>query len=127
MTKEMEKAFDFAADLAKQLITLATGVIAVIITFFDKSGSESSTSIPVTALGWPLSLYMVSVVFGIISLMALTGQLVSKGTAATPNAINARVIAGFQIVLFLVATIWTLVVVLHGHHPAPTGGVTRGM
>ena len=126
MTEEMKKAFDFAADLAKQLITLATGVIAVIITFFDKSGSESSTTIPVTALGWPLGLYMVSVVFGIVSLMALTGQLVTKGTAATPNAPNARVYAGIQIVLFLAATVWTLIVVLSGH-PAPSGGVTMRM
>ena len=125
MTEEMKKAFDFAADLAKQLITLATAVIAVIITFFDKSGSESSGSIPVTALGWPLGLYVVSVVFGIISMMALTGQLVTKGATATPNAPNARVFSGIQIVLFLVATVWALVVVLNGHPAPPSGGFHR--
>lgn len=30
---QLKKAFDFAADLAKQLITLATGIITITITF----------------------------------------------------------------------------------------------
>jgi hypothetical protein len=33
MDERVKKAFDFAADLAKQLITLATGLIALTITF----------------------------------------------------------------------------------------------
>jgi len=125
MSKEIEKAFDFAADLAKQLITLATAVIAVIITFFEKTGSESSTAIAVGALKWPLILYMVSIVFGIGSLMALTGQLVNNGAAATPRAPVPRWAMGIQIVLFLFAIGWTLAVVLGGHESA--AGVTARM
>lgn len=67
------KSFDFAADVAKQLITLATAIITVMITFSkDILGTNSHY------IAWLLSswiLFLLSIVFGIFTLMALTGVL----------------------------------------------------
>jgi hypothetical protein len=112
MTKEIEKAFDFAADLAKQLITLATGIIALIIAFFEKSLPAHTTGILVTYLKGPLVCFLFSIFFGIGALMALTGQLVKKGTNATPNAKSPRIFSAAQICSFGLAIGWTLYVVL---------------
>lgn len=108
MTEEMKKAFDFAADLAKQLITLASAIIATIITFFEKSTSSTTSQPSVKALMIPLSIYLLSIIFGVGALMALTGALVKNQAAATPDAMNARAFSGVQIISFLVATGWSI-------------------
>ncbi len=66
-----KKAFDFASDTTKQLITLSTALIAVSITFkgnFGEGGNET-----LLLLCW-ISFFL-SVIFGIGTLMALTGTL----------------------------------------------------
>jgi hypothetical protein len=112
MTTEIEKAFDFAADLAKQLITLSTGIIALILAFFEKSVPAHTTGILVSYLTGPLLCFLISIVFGIGALMALTGQLVKNGTSATPNAKPPRLFSAAQIILFVFAIGWTMFVAL---------------
>jgi Na+/melibiose symporter-like transporter len=66
-----KKAFDFASDTTKQLITLSTALIAVSITFkgnFGEGGNET-----LLLLCWVS--FFLSVIFGIGTLMALTGTL----------------------------------------------------
>jgi hypothetical protein len=105
-----EKAFDFALDVTKQLITLATAVIALTITFLTDVAKEASAD---TArwlqAGWVF--YLVSIAFGILTLMALTGTLGDTKSSDPPsiNASNILMFAKVQVGSFFVAVALTLV------------------
>src|ERR1039458_2916871 len=74
MDEKDKKAFDFAADLTKQPITLATGTIALTITFSKDFLQKTPARARLWALGaW--GVLLASVVFGIWTMMALTGSL----------------------------------------------------
>ena len=109
MDDQAQKAFDFAAELAKQLITLATGVIALSATFLTDimgyKGTGSGGTPPgfgVLIAGW--GLLFLSVVGGVAVLMALTGELEPlqagsrKPSTRGPNVVRPAI---FQIVTFL--------------------------
>ena len=70
----IKKAFDFASDTTKQLITLSSGIIAITVTFqkdvFRDVPSEAKILLYIS---W--CLYLLSIVFGIGTMMALTGTL----------------------------------------------------
>jgi hypothetical protein len=74
MNTNQQKAFDFAADTTKQLITLATGIIALAITFSKDiiGASELSNS---ELIFWSWGLFIFSIFCGIWTLLALTGNL----------------------------------------------------
>lgn len=104
------KAFDYASDLAKQLITLSTGIIALTITFMRDVVKEIGTGKQVLLLSAWL-LYFVSMICGVLSLMALTGALAPMGKLATVDVMipsNARVFGGLQIAAFLLGTLGIL-------------------
>lgn len=73
MDEKDKKAFDFAADLTKQPITLATGTIALTITFSKDFLQKTPASARLWAL-WAWGVLLASVVFGIWTMMALTGS-----------------------------------------------------
>jgi hypothetical protein len=106
LTEQVKLAFQFAADFSKQLITLATGVIALSITLQKEIIKEPSRR-AVRALRIAWVLYLLSILGGVWSLMALTGSLAPRIPAAPPSTIesNARLPAMFQIVAFAIATI----------------------
>jgi len=69
-------SFDFAQESTKQMITLATGIIALTITF--QKDFLSSSSIPADAkILAPLSwlFFLLSVIAGLWTLLALAGSL----------------------------------------------------
>jgi hypothetical protein len=100
-----EKAFVFAQDATKQLITLATGTIALTITFVnDLAKAAPGWSLYVLALGW-LS-YLVSVVCGVMTLMLLTGAV--RDPNATVDAPDVAQMAKLQFVSFLLGTALTI-------------------
>lgn len=108
MDSPVTLAFTFAADLAKQLMTLSTGVMALSITF-TKDLVERS---PPSALRWlrvSWALYLASLLFGVWTLMALTGSLAPIQTEQNeiPDTIgsNVRIPAALQISAFLAATV----------------------
>src|ERR1039458_2282713 len=70
MDEKDKKAFDFAADLTKQPITLATGTIALTITFSKDFLQKTPASARLWAL-WAWGVLLASVVFGIWTMMAL--------------------------------------------------------
>lgn len=81
--ERIKKAFDFAADLTKQLITLATGMIALTITFnkdFLGSSQNADKGLAYSAWYW----FLASIFFGIFTLCALTGNLDAKDKSKTP-------------------------------------------
>jgi hypothetical protein len=74
MDEQIKATFDYAQESTKQLITLATGIIALMITFL----TDFVKSVPPEAKPFALGswlLYLISVFFGILTLNGLTGIL----------------------------------------------------
>lgn len=102
MTPRQEKAFEFAADAAKQIIALSTAVVGLTVTFLKDVLSE-----PVT-YGWALKLawllYFVASAAGLWTILSLTGSLGKEGEGAKAPSIydaNARIPMTIQVVAFL--------------------------
>ena len=73
MDEPTKKAFDFAADVTKQLITVASAVVTVTVTF--------SKDTPVAARNWAYgawSCFLLSILLGFGALMCMTGELQPK-------------------------------------------------
>ncbi|PZF73711.1 hypothetical protein [Taibaiella soli] len=71
MQEHQKKAFDFAADLIKQIITLSVAVITLGIGGMDKlNGYDNRGTLKLIFI-----LYVVAIIFGIFALMNLTGAL----------------------------------------------------
>jgi hypothetical protein len=84
MDEQRRKAFDFAQETTKQLLTLATGIFALTITFMKdivKDDKGAKDVIEWLQIGWVL--YITSVLFGVVALMALTGHLERAGGKMT--------------------------------------------
>lgn len=103
-----KKAFDFASATVKQLITLSTALIALSITFrgnFDQAGNEV-----LLLICWIC--FFVSVLFGIMTLMALTGTLekcTEKGDKKVDLSIygaNVKRPSALQILFFLLGLLF---------------------
>ena len=122
MQENQKKAFDFAADLTKQLITLSTGIITLTVTFSkDVFGAASSAELGWLVVTW--FLFFVSIVLGLLTLMALTGNLDPMPTRVTDdqgnvtevptapvlsiNGSNVLSTSKAQIVFFLLALVTT--------------------
>lgn len=103
---DMTVQFEYARDCVKQLITLATGTIALAITFAkDFVGSASPLARTVALCSW--SAFLLSVVFGVWALLALTGTI-AAGEGGTINDRNIRLPAILQILAFLVGLALTV-------------------
>jgi len=110
MNPRVEKAFDFALDATKQLITLATAVIALTITFLTDVAKDAPAGTAVwLQIAWIL--YLVSIAFGIFTVAALTGALANLDAEEPPsiNAGNIRFLAGAQVLSFFVGIALTMV------------------
>lgn len=124
MTERIKKAFDFAADSSKQLITLSTGIVALTITFAkDILGGLG------TGLRWMVALswlgYLLSMLFGSWTLLALTGTLEpqtaeDRNKEATIRGSNVTIPTLGQIGSFLLSTLLIIIVAIVGscHGPA---------
>lgn len=104
----IQKAFDFAQEATKQLITLATGVIALTITFL-KDVIHTDGSAGFLQAAWVL--YLVSIVFGVLTLLNLTGNLERPGEGRTPSIYRGSILvfSSGQVVTFCLAVAFTLV------------------
>src|SRR5690242_15711220 len=105
----VQLGFNFAKDLATQLITLSTGLLALSATFtkdiFNKRPSSSERFLKTA---W-VSL-VVSIVFGVWTFSALTGTLMPVGPSNMPSLVsgfggNVRVPAALQVATFLIGTV----------------------
>lgn len=74
MKENQKKSFDFAADITKQLITLSTAIITLTVTF-SKDIVGVGDTLPKILLVWTWGIFILSIFFGILTLMALTGTL----------------------------------------------------
>jgi hypothetical protein len=115
-----------ATEKTKQIITLATGVITITVTFLDKFGAKAAGG--VTVIPWPLfvawGLLVIAIVAAVLTLGAITGTLdcldkKANGQTLSANeemvieslckSPNIRVPAIVMDVSFMVAMIFTVV------------------
>lgn len=99
-----EKAFDFASEVVKQQLTLAVGIFALTLTFL-KDVVPAHTDTTLLKVAWIG--YVLSVFFGLLTLMALAGVL-GAGTAGGIYSPSVRRFAGLQAVVFFLALGLTL-------------------
>jgi uncharacterized membrane protein len=99
-----QKAFDFAQEVTKQLITLSTSIVALTITFLHDIIGGGTSGDGLLKAAWIL--YASSVVFGVLALMALTGNLEQQNP--TVYAGNVRAMSIVQVALFLAALAFTI-------------------
>lgn len=110
MEENIKKAFDFAADLIKQLITLSTAIIALTVTFAKDIFPESGDCF----LDWLVAAwiaYFLSIFFGVWALMALTGTLDplnANNRGLSIQGGNCRLPTGLQILAFLAGLALTI-------------------
>lgn len=111
------KSFDFATDTVKQIISLSTGIITILVTFGDKFALS----------GWVIStalvLFLGAVFWGFVSLAALTGTFdkLAQGQPASIYAKNIRIFVPLQYLCFIAALILSACSFI-GNHPAEKGG-----
>jgi hypothetical protein len=102
-SRRAEKAFDFAQDCAKQMLTLATGIIAVTITLFNSFAAHAPGGAKIfLSISWIM--YLISAAFGVWTLLALTGTLARPAPDPEASSIygsNIRSPAIIQLAFFL--------------------------
>lgn len=103
-----KKAFDFASATVKQLITLSTALIVLSITFSDNFNNQGNKTL--LLICW-ISFFL-SVLFGIMTLMALTGTLEKctedniKKVDLSIYRTNVKRPSGLQIGFFLIGLLF---------------------
>lgn len=108
MDERTKCAFQFAQESVKQLITLATGVVGLSITFAKDFVKTVPSARYVALSSWGAFLF--SVVFGLWALLALTGTL--DGGPSVPLSIRGRNVTiptTLQILFFVIGltlTVW---------------------
>ncbi len=110
MDDRIKAAFDFAQESTKQFIALSSGIIALMITFQkDFIGGSVPAEAKLYLLGSWL-LLLLSVFFGLWTLLALTGSLEPKGGNAQPSIYgkNIAIPAVLQILSFFVGLCLTV-------------------
>jgi hypothetical protein len=106
MDEANKKAFELAQDTSKQIITLATAIVALTLTFFkDFAGGASPGARVAMTIAWVL--FFLAIVAGVLHLLALTGALTTS--APSINAGSARLFAGAEQILFLLGLFLALI------------------
>jgi len=101
-----------ASETAKQLISLSTGIIALTVTFVEKfkPASAKVPTVPATLqLAWGSFVFVI--LFGIMTLMAITGVLNNVDNAkGGPDAFikSITIPASLMILTFLLAMVLTI-------------------
>jgi hypothetical protein len=119
MDEQTLKAFDFAKEVTVQLITLSTGIIALEVTLLKEVIKTISYAGRWFLLGSWIAL-LISVICGILTMLALTGNLQPKDGTMPPTIWAGSVtrfsicqIASFLVglaltILFGAKTIWSI-------------------
>lgn len=111
MASWRERGFDLVTEITKQVITLATGIIAISITF-SKDFATHTSAASKDLFVWSWSFFVVSIIAGLMTLMASAGvqqEAVDRGQEPSIKAGNLRLLGGVQLLSFLVAIILTVV------------------
>src|SRR4051812_31594955 len=108
LSSRAEKAFGFAQETAKQLITLSTAIFTITLTFLKDIAPKG---VDTTWLHFAWAAYLLSAFCGILTLMALAGNLERPPDPDRDSIYsgNIKTFAMAQAVLFSVALGLTLV------------------
>jgi hypothetical protein len=107
MSEPDRTASQFAQGVIQQVLTLATGITALTLTFSDRFAEPAALGAKVVLVSsW--SVLALSVLFGIGALMTLTGNL-EKDTHPKIYSENTKLMAGTQIILFAIGVVLTVV------------------
>jgi hypothetical protein len=98
-TEWRKKAFDSAQETTKQVIALAAGVLTISVTFHQDL-QKAKTHPATWPLQWSWVCYAVSVAAGVLTLMALTGNLERSEGEPTIYGWNIRWSSLLQLVAF---------------------------
>ena len=101
-----EKAIASAEEATKQLLTLAVGVLTLTVTFAKEFLGENAVGAlyPLVA-SW--SLLLASVLFGVVTLQMMAGQL-ARASAPDSYAPGVRISAALQMISFVVGLYFTV-------------------
>jgi hypothetical protein len=101
-----------AQQLAQQLITLSTGILALTITF-TKDIVKATPKSPMWLLKLAWISFLSCIIFGVGAMSALTGGLVPLSSSGNKPSLtiapNARVLAGFQDAAFLIGIVLVII------------------
>lgn len=113
------KSFDFAADITKQLIALSTAIVSLCVAFTDNIFSLNAANAHSITLIVSLSFFMISIIFGVITLMAMAGHLgnPNKNQTETESSEDksaiysggVRLFSSIQMIMFLCAIIMAMI------------------
>jgi hypothetical protein len=109
MSSPAEQAFSFAQETSKQVLTLSTAIIGITVALLG-SLKEGASPHSLTYLHDAWICAGLSVLFGVVTLMALTGHL-GRDTKPAADMIysgNVRWAYGLQFLTFLVALGFTI-------------------
>ena len=116
------KSFDFAADITKQLIALSTAIISLCVAFTDTIFSSNAANTHSITLIVSLGFFVGSIVFGVITMMAMAVHLgnpnknqTEKESSKNQSAIysgNVRLFSLIQMSLFVCAIIISMIYIL---------------
>ncbi len=96
MDESIKMSFDFAWNLSEQIITLSTLILGFTATFAKEFKTAKKSYLTSISLAW--AFFLLSILFGLLSFMALTGALTAASGQAIPA--NAKWFAGMQIASF---------------------------
>ena len=98
------KPFEFAQTVVVQLLTLATAITTVTLTFFNDFESHPTTVAKSLAIAsW--AAFLLSIAFGILTLGAMTGVIGTKSANMTIYAENITRLGAAQMLTFFVALV----------------------
>ena len=111
------KAYEFAADLIKQLITLSTGILTLTLAFYDKFLSTSGSPTTLMVASW--FVFLLSILCGVGGLMGLTGGL-SGDTEPDIQGFQQQVVPAIQVITFVIALGLMIFAVVTSTNGVPT-------
>lgn len=108
MRESKIKSFDYASETTKLIISLSTGIVTIILTFNEKILSGIKVKWLLTT---SMVLLLISILSGIMVMMALTGTLAIKKTKKniSINSNNIRIPSIIQLSSFVLSMIFFVI------------------
>lgn len=109
MDDQLQLAYSLVKDSTSQLITLATAVIGFSVTFIRENAGRNKGFDNLLIISWIV--YLLSIIFGIWALYALSGSLVPSGDMVAVKSIglNVRIPSGGQLLSFGAGTLLLII------------------
>ena len=108
MDDQKQKAFSIVEELTKQLISLSTLIVTLMMTLGKDFKGTDGIKAEIKVFFYPWLLLFISIFFGICVFMRLAGVL-DKYKANEASIYKARIFSILQIITFLIGFFWCIV------------------